>query len=129
MPPKRVSICGQESCPGRRACRACRRIVEAKRRAERKANAPKQEPVVVASLGSAPASAAMNLNQGIDLSHVTPGLDLKPREASVFTQPVELGWCKRCGELTPEWYKRNLDQSMVRLCRRCQRESEAEAVQ
>ena len=97
--------------------------MEGKRRAERKANPPKREPVVVASLGSAPASAAMNLTQGIDLSHVTPGPDLNPRELGPGNNR---GWCKRCGEMTDQWYQRTLDQAKIRLCKRCQRESEAE---
>lgn len=139
MPPKRVSICGEVTCPGRRACRACRRIVEAKRRAEGKVkdrpsrvileppdifrDAVKWDGARPASLGTAPASAVMNVSQGIDLSHLKPGPELKPREPGPGD---DRGWCKRCGELTDQWYQRTLDQARVRLCKRCKRESEAD---
>lgn len=86
------------------------------------------EPVVQSflppgTLGGAADSAATNLSQGIDLSHVIPGPDLKPRELG---PGKDRGWCKRCGEMTDQWYQRTLDQAKVRLCKRCKRESEAE---
>lgn len=124
----KVSICGEKGCPGRRACRLCRRMVEAKRRAQgkvklRASRAKKPEPVAVGSLGGAPDSTAMNLSQ------LQPGPVLPPRELSIFEKRDEVGSCKRCGVPTDQWYKRTLDQARVRLCMRCQRESEAEAVQ
>ncbi len=72
-------------------------------------------------LGGAPASAAMN--SGMSLDHLTPGPDLKPRSPGL---DPDQGWCKRCGEMTDQWYQRTLDQAKVRLCKRCKRESEAE---
>ncbi len=123
MPPKRVSICGSEGCPGRRACRACRRIVEAKRRADGKVQ-PRRDtskaPPHIAALAVGVVSAEV-----LKLDHLTPGPELKPREPGPGDNR---GWCKRCGELTDQMYQRTLDQAKVRLCKRCQRESEAELV-
>ncbi len=69
------------------------------------------------TLGGAADSVAMNLD------HLTPGPDLKPRSSGLGP---DQGWCKRCGEATDQWYQRTLDQARIRLCKRCKRESEAE---
>ncbi len=73
-------------------------------------------------LGGAVDSAAMNLSQ------LQPGPVMPEKVERPYTPPDERGWCRRCSELTDQWYQRTLDQAKIRLCKRCKRESEAEIV-
>ena len=103
--------------------------MEAKRRAEGKVpvRASRLNEAGPATSGAALIADAVGNGaiKPMDLSHLTPGPDLKPRSPGL---DPDQGWCKRCGEMTDQWYQRTLDQARVRLCKRCKRESEAELV-
>ncbi len=106
-------------------------MVEAKRRAQGKVK-PRPSRAKHGETSSEPGGVnfpgLLPQPPGIDLSNVEPGPVLPPRELAIF-EKVEVGACKRCGVPTDQWYKRTIDQAKVRLCLRCQRESEAEVVQ
>ena len=94
--------------------------MEAKRRADRKANplvtVEVKHDIVVAQIES------------FDRGPLTPGPVMPEKVERPYVLPENQGWCKRCSELTDQWYQRTLDQAKIRLSKRCQRESEAELV-
>lgn len=92
-------------------------MVEAKRRAAGKVKERAPRMTVVSEAVGTPVVSSF-LPPGVG-----PGPDLKPRSPGL---DPDQGWCKRCGEMTDQWYQRTLDQAKVRLCKRCKRESEAE---